>query len=461
MKYGVKNLEDYLNRKISGSFLKKNIVLKKNDIEEISLTLTKNENIIITSKGNELVCTFPVIVDAKIENSKYGKFLTGLVKPIHTSLIITLSTPVNIDKNWCIVTRFRIKKYQWVEKPILQIGPFKKNLESRLADALNENSRALTVMLDKEIYKAATLKPTLTKIWSDLQEPILITSRQGKIWIKFICSDIKGKMILTSSDIICITNMHAKTFIVTDSTAQVQQNPLPEFKVMKQNDELNKSNLYIYAFTSFEEINENLNKLFQGKAFSAKGRTRVIKNIKAYASTSGLSVNVITDKDDDLVASGQLIFDAPTKTLKVKNFDFALAPHNRFINLGDDLFHHAIRDSIAAKLAINLNTIIGKVPNIINKAVEKEKAGKVIDLIFSNMEIKQCNILMGKEKIHLIINVGVEAGLKLKKIETGTVIRIHDRLKKSKKHRPVNKMSVRINDNTLYHVAFARSGAVF
>jgi hypothetical protein len=77
------------------------------------------------------------------------------------------------------------------------------------------------------------------------------------------------------------------------------------------------------------------------------------------------------------------------------------------------------------------------------------------------MEIKQCNILMGKEKIHLIINVGVEAGLKLKKIETGTVIRIHDRLKKSKKHRPVYKKSVRINDNTLNHAAFARSGAVF
>ena len=81
--------------------------------------------------------------------------------------------------------------------------------------------------------------------------------------------------------------------------------------------------------------------------------------------------------------------------------------------------------------------MIGKVPNIINKAIEKEKAGKVIDLIFSNMEIKQCGILMGKEKIHLIINVGVEASIKLKKIQTGTVIRIKDKSKKSNKHRPI------------------------
>ena len=53
------------------------------------------------------------------------------------------------------------------------------------------------------------------------------------------------------------------------------------------------------------------------------------------------------------------------------------------------------------------------------------------------MEIKQCGILMGKEKIHLIINVGVEASIKLKKIQTGTVIRIKDKSKKSNKHRPI------------------------
>ena len=437
IKYGIKDLADYLNKKINGRFLEKKICIEKNNKEEIYLTLTKNDKITIAKKGAELVCTFPVTVDAKLENSKYGKFLTGLVKPIHSSLIITLSTPVKIDNKWNITTRFKIKKYQWVEKPVLQIGPFKKSIESRLDDVINENNYALTTLLDKEIYKAATLKPTFTKIWSDLQEPILISSKPGKIWIKFICSDIKGKMILTPSNIICITNMHAKTFILTDSTAQVQQKSLPEFKVLKQEDEADKSNIYIYAFTSFEEINKQLNRLLKGKTFSAKGHSLVIKEIQAYSSTSGLSVKVLTDKNDDLVASGHLIFDVPTKTLKVQNFDFALAPKSRFISLGDDFFHHAIRDSIAAKLVINLDTLIGKVPNIINKAIEKEKAGKVIDLIFSNMEIKQCGILMGKEKIHLIINVGVEASIKLKKIQTGTVIRIKDKSKKSNKHRPI------------------------
>ena len=66
------------------------------------------------------------------------------------------------------------------------------------------------------------------------------------------------------------------------------------------------------------------------------------------------------------------------------------------------------------------------------------------------MEIKQCGILMGKEKIHLIINVGVEASIKLKKIQTGTVIRIKDKSKKSNKHRPITWKSVKIFDNTLH-----------
>ncbi len=431
--YEINNLTDYLNKKITGSFLEKELLVQENNKEKIKVTLTKTDKIVITSKGKELYCIFPVIVDAELTDSRFGKFLTGLVKPVHASLMITLSTPVKIDKNWCIVTRFKIKKYTWTVKPVLQIGPFKKNMEDRLNEAINKNSPALTKLLDSEIYKAATLKPSLLPVWHDLQEPILISSIPSNVWIKFICNDISGKIKTSPARITCMTAVHAKMFIITDTTdaskAKFHSNLLPQLKTLKEEDVVDKSDIYIYAFTSFQEINQQLNSFMKGKTFSAKGHSITIERLYAYASTKGLSVIIITDNNDHFVLSGNLMYNTLSQTLKIENFDFEFSPSRRFLNAGVDLFHNRIRDSIATKLVVKFNTMIQNAPNIIHKAIEKEKSGKVIDLNLNNVKIKKCIIIMSREKIHLIVNVGMDANLKLKKIQTGKIIRITDRKK--------------------------------
>ncbi|TLU51660.1 MAG: DUF4403 family protein, partial [Chlorobium sp.] len=119
----------------------------------------------------------------------------------------------------------------------------------------------------------------------------------------------------------------------------------------------------------------------------------------------------------------------PSQTLKIENFDFELSQNQRFFNPEADLFHNRIRDTIATKLVFKFNSLIQNAPNIIHKAIEKEKSGKVIDLNLNNVKIKKCIIIMGREKIHLIVNVSINANLKIKKIQTGKIIRITDRKK--------------------------------
>ena len=431
--YDIKNLNDYLNKKITGNFLVKEVFVQQQKKEKIRVTLTKNDDIVITAKGKKLYCIFPITVDAELTDSRFGKLLTGLVKPVHTSLKITLSTPVKIDKNWRIVTRFKINKYTWTVTPVLQIGPFKKNMEERLNEVINKNSQALTKLLDYEIYKAATLKPSLLPVWHDLQEPILISSIPSNVWIKFICDDISGKIQTYPDRITCMTAMHAKMFIITDTTvvskAKFRSNPLPALKTLKEEDVVDKSDINIYAFTSFQEINQLLNSLIKGETFSVKGHSVSIKRLYTYSSTKGLSIIISTDKNDYFVLSGNLIYNVPSQTLKIENFDFELSQNQRFFNPEADLFHNRIRDTIATKLVFKFNSLIQNAPNIIHKAIEKEKSGKVIDLNLNNVKIKKCIIIMGREKIHLIVNVSINANLKIKKIQTGKIIRITDRKK--------------------------------
>lgn len=430
--YDIKNFSEFLNNKINGKFLEKNIFLQQSKKEEIALTLTKNEKIIIETKGKELLCTFPLTVDATLLDCRFGKAIARQVKPVHTSLIITLSTPVSLDKTWNVVTQFKIRTYKWIEEPIVKIGPIKKNLKRTLDDVLTHKGSELTHMLDDEIHKAVSLKPAISKIWDDIQKPILINKKIPQTWIRFICTDIKGKIVLYPTKITCFTNVKAKTLMITDTATEAKPSPLPNFNPLKEKDKDHVSDIHLYAYTSFDEINDQLNGLLKGKSFTAQGYTVAIKELKAFASTKGLSVEIITDKDVEgsLIVSGQLVFDVPHQTLRVQHFDFDLNTNSTIINTSHDVLHDIIRDTIASKLAVNLDTLIQKVPNIIHNAIAKGNTGKVIDMNVENLEIKKCEIFMGKKRIHFKINVGVEAGLKLKKLNAGKAIAISDQQKK-------------------------------
>ena len=206
---------------------------------------------------------------------------------------------------------------------------------------------------------------------------------------------------------------------------------MPDFIALKEKEKATASDVYLYAYTSFEEINDKLNALLKGKTISSQGYSIAIKQLKVYGSTNGLSVQVITDKDveGDLVASGQLVFDVPNQTLKVQNFDFAMNTNSHILNSGDVLLHEILRDTIASKLAVGLDTLIDKVPTIVSSAIAKGNAGKVIDMNLENLEIKACDILMGKERIHFKVHVGVDAKLTIKHLNAGTAILVKDKSK--------------------------------
>ncbi len=423
----INSLAEYLNNKITGQFLNTTLFLQKSKTERITLTLTKTDNITISSSGKELICILPLTVDATLIDSRFGKTLSKLVKPFRTRIIMRLSTPIALDSSWKLKTRFKIRGYRWVTEPVLKIGPFRKNLRNTLDEAIGRNSYELTKLLDTEINKAASLRKTVDGVWSDLQEPILINKYPAPVWIRFSCSDIKGDITLQGTDIICFAGVKAKMLIVTDTTAYIKPNALPDFKKMEAKEKLSKSDIFIYASTSFNEINQHLNERLKGTRISSKGYNITIKDIVSYASTEGLTIAVNTDGDLNgrYFLTGRPVFDIPAQRLNVKDFNFAVKSNSILVNRGDDVLHDLLRDRIASKLNLGFETLIWRLPVIINQAIAKEKTGRTIDLRIENLVIKQCEILMGKEKIHFIINAGTETTIKLKKIKAGKAIRIH------------------------------------
>jgi hypothetical protein len=420
-------LEAYLNGKIRGDFLETNFWLQEKKKEKVALTLTRNMPILIRSKGRELICRFPLSIDAELIDSRLGKSLTKLlVRPVSARAVVTLSTPVTIERNWHLVTKFRIINVEWLDEPVVKIGPFRKNLTETINTFISDNSSGLTALLDRELNKAANLKPTISEVWLDLQEPILVVRKPAQMWIRFNCSDVDGRISLQGNRIICMTRIQATMRMLTDTTSMRSANVLPPFRQIRKEKAQTLSYINFFAFVPFDEINAQLNHYFKGRTFTKEGYHIAVKGIRAYASQRGLSIAVMTDHDlkGNVVMSGRMYYDVPTHSLRIDKFDYAVDTGNPVISTGDLIMHNVVRDSLASKLDMQFDTLIQKLPTVITHAVAKAKAGKTIDLSVDSLNVHDCQIRMGKNNVYLLVNATARTGLRLKRIKPGKALRI-------------------------------------
>ncbi|HNP21112.1 MAG TPA: DUF4403 family protein [Panacibacter sp.] len=417
--YAISKLAALVNHKISGKFFETTVNPLGNEKDEALLSFTKIKPITIRVARDQLICRVTLQVNGSLLKSRYGKFLTRQVKPLETEVSLELATPVSLGSDWSLQTKFALKSFDWLTAPILQVGPIKADIRDILEDALNKNDARLTRMLDDELSKAVSLKPAISKVWFDLQKPIVIHKNVPVAWMKFTCDSVKGKIMLEKDVVKCYTNVTAKMMMFTDTGTLPAAKPLPPYRLLTAPGD--ESDIYLYAFTSFDEINEQVNSRLAGKVVSARGYTIVIDSMRAYASAAGISVKITTSKDVEgtVVASGKLEFDTKTQQIALRNFDYALNSNSTIINAADQFLHSVVKDSIGPKLVLGLDTLIQRVPDLVENAIAKGKTGNAIDLTLDNLVINDCKISMGAERVHFRIHAGAQAGIALKKINAG------------------------------------------
>lgn len=424
---GMPVLTAYLNGKTRGEFLKTTFWLQKERREEVSLTLTRLQSIELSANDRELVCSFPVDIEARLIDSRFGKTLARLlVRPVRAKVVITLATPVGITKNWHITTKFRVRDIVWEKEPVVRIGPFRKRLTEEINELLRTEKQGLTSLLDREIQKAADLGPTISDVWLDLQDPILIVRNPRPLWLRFVCNDISSHIAPARDKIVCNTRISATLGMLADTAGIRPPNPLPPFRSLKKKEWLGYSNINFYAVAPYREISEQLERHFKGKSIRQKGYHIVVRNIRAFGSNRGLSIAVRTGRDlkSDIFVSGRPVYDVPSGTIRIRNFDYAIETGDALVGTGDVVLHEMVRDSIARKLDFPVGRLVRQIPDLIHDAIGEAKAGKTIDLKIDSLSIRKGTILMGSENLFVLVDLKAKTSLRIKRIKAGKAIRI-------------------------------------
>lgn len=421
--YAIKDLEGFINKIINGKFLTMTIHPLKNVKDEVKVEMFREKNIQLSSNGQELVCRFPVRVKATILKSRLN-FLTKGIAPVVTELELELRTPVALDAQWHLVTHFRLSKTTWVQSPVVTIAGIKIDLSDKLEAYLRENENEFISLIDIGVNKSVSLEKPISKIWQNLQKPIVIHKKTPQAYLMFACDSISGDFVLDKDDIVCNTSIRASVMMLTDSAQHKPISKLPPFVFRKGADTY--SEVYLYAFTGFEDINQELEKRLKGRIFTAKGYTSRLESLKVYATDQGLTLNMSTsgDIETSIIASGNPRYSPETHSIHLDNFQFNLVTDNIILEAGEAYLHDMIRDTIQSQLAMGMHSFIMMVPGIVEQAIAKGKPGESIDVGMHDLKVLSCDISMGAKRIHFKVHTSFAADIRLKNLKAKKRLRL-------------------------------------
>ena len=428
--YSYQQLEQLLNGKIKGAFLETIVQPTKNEKDRVKVVIKKLSAIKIGANGNKLAIRLPLEVTATIVNSRIN-FLTKGIKPVTTQLELVLHTPVNLNSQWQLVTRFSFVSLRWIKEPVVKIAGIPINLTKTLDKLIANKKDDLCKLLDTEITKAVSLKTPIEKIWFDLQKPIAVSKKMPVTYLRFFCYSIAGDLRLSPAKIICHTSIEAKVVMVSMSELKRPVKPFPPFR--KKDYTTPQSDVHVFAFAAFTDINDRLNEKLAGKTFTAKKLSASIDTVEAFAVDSGIAVKVKTkgDLDATITASFRPKYDSATQQLHLKKPQFNITTDNMLVNAGDALLHEKILEEVKGQLKIGLDSLITKIPDLIGNALAKGKTGQTIDVTLNDFIIHSCIIKQDSRYLFFFVHTTFQSALRIKKINTGKRIKILPKRKKA------------------------------
>jgi hypothetical protein len=100
--------------------------------------------------------------------------------------------------------------------------------------------------------------------------------------------------------------------------------------------------------------------------------------------------------------------------------------------MGDAMLHDKVRHTMQTYLALSMDTLIKKVPALIEGAISTGKTGKSINVEISDFNILSCDINMGSKRLHFLVHAQLRSLIEIKQIKAGKRVDIKTKEKVSR-----------------------------
>lgn len=415
VRYRVSAVQDMLNEKVKGTFVKKWLVINEKG-DSVYLEVSREKEIKLARKNRTLYSSIPLIVSGKFIARVAGIKVKNAT-PVEADLVLHLATNLHLDRDWNLVPETTIEKIEWKKEPVIKVAFAKVHLKNTIEKVLADKETQIIEKADGALQGLLKTRPVVQKLWMDIQKPIRINKKGAQVWLKAYGEDLTGYLEDTESDLISLSfQLKAYTQTIIEGDSIPLSNPtLPSFRrVVSGGDSLS---IFVHSKIDFSKINEMLNAELRDKKLEAQGFSTTIIKVRTYGTPTGLAVQVDVkgDVDGKVYLSGAPQFDTLTYILGVKDFNFSVDSENTLVNTASWLLSTTIVDMIKDKLQVDVRPFAMQLPELIMQGVEKGKTGEKIDINIDTLVITPQTILTTRDNMQLIVRANGRASVGLEK----------------------------------------------
>ena len=413
VQYRISALEDMLNEKIKGMFVKKWMPINDKG-DSVYLEISRKERIKLVREDRTLHASIPLFISGKFIAKVVGIKVKNAT-PVEADLVVHLNTKLHLDSAWNLVPETTIDTINWRKEPTIKVGFVNVNLKKPIENTLYEKEGKVIAKADSSLQQLMNTRKIVEKIWMDIQKPIRINKKGTQVWLKAYAEDLSGHVEDTEPDLLSLSfqlKAHTETLIEGDSIPPSNAALPPFVRQDATNDSLV---IYVHSVIAFTHVNDLLNKELHDKELAASGFTTKIKKINVYGTPTGIAVQVGVKGDitGDLYLAGKPEFDTVAYTFGLKEFDFNLKSESALLNSADWLLHTTLLDLVKEKLLVDVRPIASKLPDLIMQGVEKGKSGEKIDINIDTLFVRPVAVLTTRDNIQTIVKANGRATLGL------------------------------------------------
>ena len=414
--FPVQELEDMANEKLQAKVIEADIAISEKD-DSIFLSISRFQPIRIDYDGDHgLTYTIPVQLDGFLKSKVLGIKIRNK-EAIHAKIIITMFSDLFLDDNWNLAPQTEFRSIKWVEEPKINVAGIKFNLKPPIEKALENNKQKIVEKLDESAKNIIKIRPSIEKLWGDIQKPIRVNRKVVPVWLKGDATDIDGRLYAQSKDTLMIkATIKARLRTVLDSASEVRTPAsLPRLK----RKDVGEPGLTAYALATipFEVVNDVITQVTDTMKLTYGRHEVTIESSEVYGTAEGIAIRVSLKGDikADLYMRGTVGFDSVGQRLIIDNFGFDVNSENSLLNAADWFAHDQLIDRLRPYLSVPLENTFAVIPELITKAIEKGRLGKKIDIHFEQFDLSIYQVLITTDNIQVIVSAKGRADVELQK----------------------------------------------
>lgn len=388
---------------------------KEGKADKLKLKITRLGNIKVVWKNNVASYQMPlhVLVERQIVNKRLLPLSNSIALKTEFSLLLAFETTLSVGEDWKLQPQTKFTSFQWLSDVTILGGliDLTKMIERRLVRQMPE----VLEKIDEKIRSSVHLDRGITRVWWNIQKPMIINRKAELIWLKIHPIQFEMGTITTEDSNLMIQGRLSATTetLVGDHPAYTIDSTLPP--LVKRQALPNEAYVYMLSEISYDELNKIISKKLDNNVFKVANHNVKIKSAEIWGCGNNLvlHIRVRGDVKGDIYFQGQPRYDPDSLRIAIKNFDFEVVTEEALLASTDWLLHSNFKEQIQNALSVPLAEQIVKIPDAIIRGIERGRAGKKIELTIEEWDFKPQKIWVRPSGIAVLIIVNAQVRLEL------------------------------------------------